>query len=44
MDLADASLVLLASRLGIREILTIDRRDFDLYRLLDGREFVQVLG
>jgi predicted nucleic acid-binding protein len=26
MDLADASLVLIASRLGICEILTIDRR------------------
>jgi predicted nucleic acid-binding protein len=43
MDLADASLVLLASHIGIREILTVDRRDFEVYRLLDGREFVQVL-
>lgn len=38
MDLADASLVLLASHIGIREILTVDRRDFEVYRLLDGRE------
>lgn len=44
MDLADASLVLLASHIGIREILTVDRRDFEVYRLLDGREFVQVLS
>ncbi|MCI0452357.1 MAG: hypothetical protein L0Z51_08195, partial [Candidatus Latescibacteria bacterium] len=38
------SLVLLASHIGIREILTVDRRDFQVYRLLDGREFVQVLS
>ena len=44
MDLADASLVLIASRLGITEILTIDHRDFDIYRLLDGRRFVQLLA
>ena len=36
------SLVLLASHIGIREILTVDRRDFEVYRLLDGRELVQV--
>lgn len=44
MDLADASLVVLASRAGVREILTVDRRDFDVYRLLNGRPFVQVLA
>lgn len=44
MDLADASLVVLASRAGISDILTVDRRDFDVYRLLDGRPFVQVLA
>ena len=44
MDLADASLVALADRLGVNEILTIDRADFDVYRLADGRRFVQVLG
>jgi hypothetical protein len=43
MDLADASLVVLADRLGIREILTIDRADFDAYRLSGGKAFVQVL-
>jgi len=44
MDLADASLVTLAERTGIEEILTIDRADFDVYRLSGGRRFVQVLG
>ena len=43
MDLADASLVLLAERTGLTEILTIDRADFDVYRLADGRSFGQVL-
>ncbi|MBI2218055.1 MAG: PIN domain-containing protein [Candidatus Rokubacteria bacterium] len=32
MDLADAALVRLAEREGVREIFTIDRRDFSLYR------------
>ena len=44
MDLADASLVLLADRLGLNEILTVDRGDFDVYRLKGGKRFVQVLG
>ena len=43
MDLADASLVLLAERTGLTEILTIDRVDFDIYRLADGRSFEQVM-
>lgn len=43
MDIADASLVVLAERIGINEILTIDRADFDVYRLPGGRGFVQVL-
>jgi predicted nucleic acid-binding protein len=43
MDLADASLVLLAERTGLTEILTIDRADFDVYRLADGRPFQQVM-
>ncbi len=43
MDLADASLVVLAGRLGITDILTIDRADFDVYRLSGNRRFVQVL-
>jgi predicted nucleic acid-binding protein len=43
MDLADASLVVLAERIGVNEILTIDRADFDVYRLPGGRRFEQVL-
>ncbi len=43
MDLADASLIVLAERAGVSEILTIDRTDFDVYRLSRGRRFVQVL-
>ena len=43
MDIADASLVVLAGRIGVNEILTIDRADFDVYRLPDGSRFVQVL-
>ena len=42
--LADASLVVLAERLGVTEILTIDRADFDVYRLSGNRRFVQVLA
>ncbi len=44
LDLADASLVVLAERLGIAEILTVDRADFDVYRLSGNRRFVQVLA
>lgn len=43
MDIADASLVVLAERIGVDEILTVDRADFDVYRLAKGRRFVQVL-
>jgi len=43
MDLADASLLVLADRLGVHEILTLDRADFDTYRLPGGTPFVQVL-
>lgn len=35
MDLADAALVRVAEREGIRKIFTIDRRDFAIYRLHD---------
>jgi predicted nucleic acid-binding protein len=44
MDFADASLVLLATRTGIREVLTADRRDFAVYRLPGRIRFVDVLG
>ena len=43
MDIADVSLLVLAERLGVDEILTIDRADFDVYRLPNGRRFNQVL-
>jgi uncharacterized protein len=33
MDLADAALVRVAEREGIRTIFTLDRRDFSVYRL-----------
>ncbi len=32
MDLADASLVVVAERLKLRKVFTLDRRDFRLYR------------
>lgn len=43
MDFADATLVLLAQRLDVREILTLDRRGFRTYRTHDGRPFRLVL-
>jgi predicted nucleic acid-binding protein len=33
MDLADASLVRVAERDGIRKVFTVDRKDFTVYRL-----------
>lgn len=36
MDLADASLLWLASETGLREIMTIDVKDFSRYRLPEG--------
>jgi hypothetical protein len=44
MDFADASVVLLATRSGVREILTADRRDFAVYRLGARTRFVDVLS
>ena len=44
MDFADASLVLLATRSGIRDILTADRRDFSVYRVRGRIRFIDVLG
>ena len=44
MDFADASVVLLATRSGIREILTADRRDFAVYRMGTQARFIDVLG
>lgn len=39
MDFADASLYWLAVDTGITRIMTIDRKDFERYRLPDGRGF-----
>lgn len=44
MDFADASVVLLAGRAGVREILTADRRDFAVYRLAGRARFIDVLA
>ena len=40
MDLADASLVWLATETGIVEIMTTDYKDFTRYRLPEGRAFM----
>jgi len=37
MDLADASLVWAAETLGVLDVLTLDRRDFGIYRTERGR-------
>mgnify|MGYP001598807037 CR=1 FL=1 len=39
MDLADATLVRVAEREGIRRLFTLDRRDFSVYRAGRGRSF-----
>ena len=44
MDLADASLVWLADRTGATDILTLDKRDFGVYRLSGGQRFHNVLA
>lgn len=43
MDFADATLVLLSEALGVREILTLDRRGFGAYRTGKGSRFRLVL-
>jgi hypothetical protein len=43
MDFADATLVLLADELEIREILTFDRRGFSTFRTAKGKAFVRIL-
>ena len=39
VDFADAALVWLAEKSGIRKILTTDRRDFLTFRLREGKRF-----
>lgn len=41
-DLADVALVFVADRLGIYNILTVDRRDFDRYRSPGGRKLKRI--
>ena len=43
MDLADASLIWLAETLGVLDILTIDRRDFGIYRTERGKALRNLL-
>lgn len=43
MDLADASLVVLAEHLGHGRILTSDRRDFNVYRWQSNQPFENLL-
>ena len=40
MDFADATLYWLATETGIKDIMTVDERDFSRYRLPDGEYFV----
>ena len=40
MDLADASLVAVAETQNLNTIFTIDRKDFDVYRLKRGHRLV----
>ncbi|MER2563636.1 MAG: PIN domain-containing protein [Myxococcaceae bacterium] len=44
MDLADASLVVLAEHLGHGRILSTDRRDFRTYRWKSRKPFTNLLG
>lgn len=39
VDFADAALVWLAAESGLRRILTVDERDFGVYRLKGGKRF-----
>jgi predicted nucleic acid-binding protein len=43
IDLADASLVWLGTKLKIKDIITIDRDDFSVYRGIDGKPFRNLL-
>jgi hypothetical protein len=44
MDLADASLVWLADKTGVRDIVTFDERDFSVYRLSEGKRFNNLIA
>ena len=42
MDLADASLVVLAEELGDGRILSVDKRDFNIYRWQNTKPFTNL--
>ena len=42
MDLADASIISAAETLGTRKVFTLDRRDFDAYRVKRGHRHLAV--
>jgi uncharacterized protein len=42
MDLADASLIVAAEALGTPKVLTLDRRDFETYRIRKGHRQLPV--
>jgi predicted nucleic acid-binding protein len=44
MDFADATLVLLAERTGVADIVTFDRKQFEVYRFRGTRRFNPLLG
>jgi uncharacterized protein len=44
MDFADASLVVLAESLNEGRILTVDRRDFNVYRWNDTETFENLMA
>jgi predicted nucleic acid-binding protein len=44
MDVADASLVWLAGRRGLQQVITLDETDFGIYRLPDGKRLVNLLA
>ena len=44
MDFADGTLALLAERMGVTDIATIDEWDFGIYRTRDGRAFHNLFG
>lgn len=43
-DLADLSLLALAERTGVRDVLTVDAKDFAVYRLSNGRTLNNLLA
>lgn len=39
MDFADASIVVASEKLGIADVVSVDHKDFDIYRSSKGRSF-----